>query len=153
VDTSGLDAGLRFMFAASGSSSLHSLAVAGVPAGPAVGMALWLQEFGGLGIGGEFGDPDRDGIPNIMEYAFALDPMANSAGLLPVGQIIGGNFVLSFAEPAGVSDIVYGAEWSATLEPGSWKGIPDTGSGIEHTFEMPLETHEHLFVRLKVVLR
>lgn len=150
VDASGFDPAMRFMFAAHGSASQHSLAVAGVPAVPATGIADWLVEHGLTGGGDMFGDPDRDGISTIMEYAFGLDPLTNSAGQLPTGGIIDGFYVIRFTQPAGDSNIVYGAEWSTTLEPGSWADLPDAGVGSSHEFRVPITTSSRLFMRLKV---
>jgi hypothetical protein len=49
-----------------------------------------------------------------------------------------------------VAGIAYGAEWSATLLPGSWTEIPDTGTGGEHLFVLPMGDAPSLFMRLKV---
>ena len=149
VDAGVLGADARFMFAAHGSAAYHSLAVAGVP----TAAARQPVRVGGSGvdaIGGDLDDPDHDGIPNLMEHAFGLDPLEHSAGGLPQGRIVGRNFVIRFSKPAGISGILYGAEWSATLEPGSWQEVPDSGSGDTHTFSMPLDTGPRLFMRLKV---
>jgi hypothetical protein len=130
---------------ACGSSAHHSLAVAGVEA-----IADGSEVDPVLVAGGDFGDPDHDGISNIMEYAFGLDPLANSAGQLPHGRVIDGSFAMSFSQPAGVSGVIYGVEWSATLEPGSWRDVPDSGSGDQHVFSVPMEGRPRVFVRLKV---
>ncbi|MCX6865187.1 MAG: hypothetical protein NTV46_03020, partial [Verrucomicrobia bacterium] len=65
-------------------------------------------------------------------------------------QRIGDNLVMRFTQPAGVTGITYGAEWSKTLLPDSWTDIPDTGSGTEHIFSVPAATAPRLFMRLKV---
>jgi len=116
-------------------------------------MEFWLRSFGvpvGDASSAEDADPDGDGLSNLMEYAFGLDPLSNSAGQMPTGHIEGGRFLIRFSEPDGVSGIRYSAEWSATMEPGTWRPVPDTGSGGEHLFAMPLSTSPHLFMRLKV---
>ncbi len=56
----------------------------------------------------------------------------------------------TLTQPAGVSSITYGAEWSTTLQAGSWTPIPDTGSGSTHTFRLPIGTAPKLFLRLQV---
>jgi len=53
----------------------------------------------------------------------------------------------------GVTDITYGAEWSATLLPGSWIEVPDTGTGETHIFSVPAGADGKLFMRLKVTGR
>ena len=96
----------------------------------------------------ELDDPDHDGLPNLIEYAFGLDPTANGPGL-PQGGLIGGNYVVEFIEPSGVTGITYGAEYSATLLAGSWTEVPDSGTGAVHVFSVPL-TGGRLFMRLRV---
>ncbi|MEI6675973.1 MAG: S8 family serine peptidase [Verrucomicrobiota bacterium] len=102
------------------------------------------------GLGADINDPDLDGIVNLVEYAFGLNPTVNSAGLLPQGQQKGANFVLEFTEPAGVDGFIYGAECSSTLLPNSWTPVPDTGSGTLHSFGVPNSTRPGSFMRLKV---
>jgi hypothetical protein len=88
-----------------------------------------------------------------MEYAFGLDPMNNSAGMLPRGRIVGGEFLIVFTQPPGITDIIYGAEWSTTMEPGSWTDVPDSGTGSTHSFSMPVTGSPSMFMRLKVTRR
>jgi len=95
-------------------------------------------------------DSDHDGIPDLIDRAFGLHLDANKAGALPLGQRIGQDYVLEFTQPAGVTNITYGAEWSATLLPGSWTEVPDSGTGDEHIFRLPVAAHGKLFMRLKV---
>ena len=44
---------------------------------------------------------------------------------------------MRFSQPAGVTGVTYGAEWSATLLPDSWTAVPDTGTGNDHLFRLP----------------
>ena len=94
-------------------------------------------------------DFDKDGLANLVEYAFGLDPKQASSNQLPQAQTIVGDLVISFAPPEGVTDITYGSEWSETLLPDSWLPITDTGSGGQHTFRMPMDPGNK-FMRLKV---
>ncbi len=114
----------------------------------------WRQTYFGSpansGNGADAFDFDKDGILNLAEFGFGLNPTQNSAGLLPRPQKIGSNFVATFTQPAGVSGITYGAEWSTTLQAGSWTAIPDTGSGSTHTFSIAIGTAKKLFMRLNV---
>jgi hypothetical protein len=105
--------------------------LAGVDAGPAV-------------------DYDHDGLVNLVEYAFGLNPKQGSSPALPQAQRAGGNYGFNFNTPAGVSDVTYGAEWSTTLLPGSWTAIPNTGSGSQNLFFVPVGSNTRLFVRLTV---
>ena len=58
--------------------------------------------------------------------------------------------MITFAQPAGVSGITYGAEWSPDLTAGSWTAVPDTGTAPQHTFSVPLGGQPTLFMRVKV---
>lgn len=112
----------------------------------------WRQTFFGIttntGNAADTSDFDGDGLPNLIEFAFGLDPTAGSSLALPQGQIIGGNFVISFTQPAGVSGITYGAESSINLT--DWLPVSDTGTGAQHVFSTPIGASEHLFMQLVV---
>ena len=75
-------------------------------------------------------DPYHTGVQNMQVFAFLgpyQDPSTASPAQLPQVQISGGNLFYSFTEPAGVSGITYGAQWSATMQPNDWHAIADTG--------------------------
>jgi hypothetical protein len=95
-------------------------------------------------------DPDKDGVTNLLEFAFGLNPLQNSAHLAPAWRRHGNNLTISFAQPAGVTGIIYGAEWSATMAPGTWQPLADTGSAPRHTFTLPMSGGGSKFVRLTV---
>jgi len=111
-----------------------------------------LLHFGTINNSGNAADNfdfDKDGLVNLLEFAFGFDPKQNSAGQLPSGKIIGSNFVMSFTRPADVSGITYGAEWSTTLS--SWTNIPDSDpSPTGFTFSIPIGSNTRLFMRPKV---
>jgi len=111
----------------------------------------WFGSNANSGNGADLSDPDHDGIPNLAEFAFGLDPTHNSVGLLPRPQKVGSNYVVSFTEPTGVSGIIYGAEWSQTLLPGSWTPVTDTGVSPQHTFSVPIGNKTQFFMRMKVI--
>jgi hypothetical protein len=142
VDISSLEAGARVMLAASGSAALHNLAVVALPTARLTSGESSL-------VGSPLDDSDQDGTANLIEYAFGLSG-ANSAVRLPQPKRVDDSLEMRFTEPAGVTGITYGAEWSATLQPGSWKDIQDTGTGNEHIFRVPVTTSPNLFMRLKV---
>jgi hypothetical protein len=143
------------MFAASGCASSHNLAVFAVPVELPAGLEAWrLEYFGDMGadnaLTGDNDDCDHDGIPNLVEYAFQLDPHQNSAGEVPQLQRVGDRFELRLSRAQLAPDIEYGAEWSPDLSPGSWRDVPDSGSGEEHVFSLPVDTAPSLFMRLRV---
>lgn len=95
-------------------------------------------------------DFDKDGLVNLLEFAFGLNPKLGSSVQLPQGQRIGNDFVISFPTPVGVGGITYGAEWSSTLLPLSWTAISNTGTPPLNTFSVPIGSNSGMFVRLKV---
>ena len=103
------------------------------------------------GNGADLEDPDHDGLTNVMEFAYGLNPTKPDSGALPQFQFGSAEIAVSFATPYGVSGITYGAEWSSTLLPGSWIALPDTGSGGQHTFTLPMNGPQQ-FLRLKVTV-
>lgn len=133
----------------------YEFAIQGWGTGPGLTIhESWRQTYFGdianSGDGADLNDFDKDGIPNLLEYAFGLHPKQNSAGMLPRLQKNGSDFGVSFTQSAGVSGITYGAEWSQTLLPGSWTPVADTGTAQLHTFNVPIATAGKLFMRLKV---
>ncbi|MEI6674471.1 MAG: choice-of-anchor D domain-containing protein [Verrucomicrobiota bacterium] len=102
------------------------------------------------GAGADLIDTDKDGLVNLVEYAFGLNPQLGDVALLPRPQKVGANLVISFTPPAGVSGISYSAESSTTLLPGSWTPVTDTGTSPQHTFSVPTASKTKLFMRLKV---
>jgi hypothetical protein len=93
-------------------------------------------------------DPNGDKIVNLIAYAFGLDPHQNAAGLLPQPVVVGNGVVIGFDEPAGIEEILYGAQFSEDLH--EWFSIPDTGSGTNHVFSVPFNPDPALFIRLQV---
>ena len=122
--------------------------------GGPISVEEWRQTYFGSpansGAGADFNDFDHDGIVNLIEFGFGLDPTKNSAGQLPQAELNGSNLVISFTAPAGVTGITYGAGWSTVLQAGSWTSIPDTGSAPRHTFSVPAGTNKALFIQLTI---
>jgi large repetitive protein len=122
---------------------------------PLLTIESWRQtHFGSTansGDGLDTFDFDNDGLVNLLEYAFGLNPTSGSSVQIPMAQIVGDNCNISFLEPNGVSGITYGAEWNETLAPEGWAPIPDTGTGGQHTFSMSMGSKPKVFMRLKVI--
>ena len=98
-------------------------------------------------------DPYHTGLANIVVFAFLgpdQDPQTATVAQLPQVQMNGGNFAYDFVEPAGVSGVTYGAQSSVELGSGSWPPVPDTGSGTEHVFSVPVGANRQQFMRLTV---
>lgn len=95
-------------------------------------------------------DFDGDGLGNLAEFAFGLDPTIANAGQLPQVQFDGSALTYTFATPPGVTGVTYGAQWSTDLVAGVWQPVTDTGVGNQHVFSVPVNGQAQVFVRLTV---
>ncbi|MCB1208189.1 MAG: hypothetical protein KDK97_02620 [Verrucomicrobiales bacterium] len=115
------------------------------------GFAAWIATNYPAVTGSAMDDHEFDGIRNGIEYAFDLNPLAvDPASSLPQPMVSGGNYVLSYSEPFGVTGVTYGAEWSENLT--DWNDITDTGSGGSHVFSVSIGIKTTLFIRHKIVV-
>jgi hypothetical protein len=110
----------------------------------------WFGTFDASGEAANDADPDNDGISNLLEYAFGLEPWTSDAGSLPQPVASGGQMIYHFTEPTDFMGLTYQAEWSPTLAPGSWLPLTDEGSGAVHTFKLSTTGLGRAFMRLKV---
>jgi hypothetical protein len=89
---------------------------------------LWKQEnftpaqLAQPGVAGELDDPDRDGTPNLLEYALGMNQNVASSSGLPVGGIHGGYLTLSFNRQKAATDITYQVEAVGNMNS-SWVEI------------------------------
>lgn len=95
-------------------------------------------------------DFDKDGLVNLLEFAFGLDPKSNSAHLLPQAQRVGNELVITFTPPPGVSGITFGAEASGSLAASDWLPVPNTGTAPQRVFRVPIGPENTKFMRLTV---
>ena len=123
---------------------------------PLTPLQSWREQFFGItgntGICANGADPHRTGIQNLAAFAFfgpGKDPCLARVAQLPQLQMSGGSLLYSFIQPAGVSGVTYGAEWSATCQ-NDWEPVPDSGSGNQHIFSVPIGSNTSVFLRLKV---
>jgi len=97
----------------------------------------WLAGFPGLSDTTLAGDPEGDGIPNLAEYAFSLDPTASSTSGLPVVQVTAFNgqshLQIQFRCDAARTDITYRVEVSNSLAPAGWTEIALSVGGAPTT--------------------
>lgn len=116
-------------------------------------LEAWRQTHFGItsniGNGADEIDYDGDGIANLIEFAFGLDPKQSSAGQLPVPERIDDQVIIRFTPPAGATGILHGAEWSSTLDSDSWLPLTNTGVAPEHVFSVPTSGNPQIFLRLK----
>ncbi len=95
-------------------------------------------------------DFDHDGMVNLVEYAFGLDPKIPDRHGLPQAVRTESGLVYQFSPPSGVTGITYRAEWNTALT-GEWTPVSSTGAGPELRFSVPTGNHGRLFLRLVVV--
>ena len=117
----------------------------------------WRQQWYGTtsntGNAADSSDPFQTGVTNLLVFAIFgpnQSPFLARASLLPQPQIIGGNYVISFTQPTGVSNITYGAQFTTVLNPANWQPVADTGIGAQHIFSVPIGGNPQLFMRLTV---
>lgn len=155
VDTTNLGPSERFIRIASGVSAGHTLAIV---AGPRLTpleswRQAWFNSTANGGSAADMFDFDKDGLVNLIEHAFGLDPTRGSSAQLPQGQRVGDDFVIGFTRPEGASSVTYGAEWSTTLSgnPADWTAITDSDPALNgFTFSAPASGATQLFMRLTV---
>jgi hypothetical protein len=158
VTISGLSAATTYHFRVNGTNVNGSAAgtdmiFTTLPWTPQDWRLKWYGTSSPAGDAADSADPYHTGIPNLAVFAFFgpdQNPAQAGGAQLPRPQIVAGDYVLSFSEPAGVSGVIYGAEWRAALDAGSWQAITDTGIGSVHTFSVPIGTNLQIFVRLRV---
>ena len=83
---------------------------------------LYFGTIANTGNAADTFDFDRDGLVNVIEFAFGLNPTQPSQ--LPSAQLSGDQFFYSITQPPGVTGLTYGAEWSTTLQSNDWHSIP-----------------------------
>jgi len=98
---------------------------------------------------GPAGDHDGDGLANVVEYAFELDPtIPTSSALLPQPSVQGSQLQVSYT--ASATGITYGGEWSNDLQ--TWTPLTDTGSGTTHTFGVSTSGQSKIFFRHRITI-
>ncbi len=73
-------------------------------------------------IGGDLADPDHDGIPNLLEYAFNLTPNSPDSG--PKGSTAANQMSLVYRRNLSAGDITFGYEQSTDLT--TWTAVTPT---------------------------
>jgi uncharacterized delta-60 repeat protein len=101
------------------------------------------------GSAADLADPDLDGLTNLVEFAFDLSPVNGDSRTLPEFRRSGEMLTASFIAPADREEVLYRAEWSPSMQAGTWTEIPDTGTSGEHVFSVPAGA-ERKFVRFVV---
>jgi len=77
---------------------------------------------GNPAIAGDAADPDHDGIPNILEYAFGSDPNAPDTNKPLTGGIISNHFQLQFNRNTSATNLTYTARVTP-LSSKTWSNL------------------------------
>jgi len=120
---------------AAASSQTHTLALGD-------SFAAWAN---GLADTTQTGDPDEDGVSNLLEYAFGSSGTSGSSispegfPLLPEMTVTSGTATLAFPirSDATARGLTYTVEYSETLESGSWTVAPPAGASAVETAYSP----------------
>jgi hypothetical protein len=115
---------------------------------------------------GPQGDPEKDGLPNLLEYAFNTNPLAATASpvrsSIQVSQSDGLRYLqLSYPHRIGALDLIYTVEVSDDLKTWSSPGgaiqplsVVPTGDGITETITVRIvaatENNPQKYARLRV---
>lgn len=102
------------------------------------------------GDGADLFDYDHDGIPNLVEFAFGMDPTHADNVTLPAAQLTGNQLMIDFTQPSGVGGVTYEAEWNAGLSTGDWAPVSNSSTPPRYTFKVPTVGRQAAFMRLKV---
>lgn len=115
------------------------------------GFSSWMDTFHPSLTGGETGDDDNDGIANIIEFAFGLDPLrTDSASALPQPFFGLTSATVSFTPLATQPGILHTVEWSRNLS--SWNAVSGTPNGNQLQFVVPTTGEPSVFIRHGVEL-
>ena len=99
-------------------------------------------------------DPDRDGIPNLMEYAMGTHPLEQNTTQVSMSHFAGA-IAIQYPEVATRSDVSLIPETSALLEASVWSAVNATTIdtvGTKHMKEASLPTSDpEGFLRLRAV--
>jgi uncharacterized delta-60 repeat protein len=114
----------------------------------------WRQSHFGFavntGVAADTADPDQDGLENLVEYAFGLDPLNTDSASLPAWHRDDDDSILDFVSPAYVSGITCHVEQNTSLDPGGWTALPNSATPPHYTFDLPAEAGTRRFLRFRV---
>jgi autotransporter-associated beta strand protein len=139
VSTLGSPAAASYIIATYGTLGGGAPTVTGIPSGyvldtattgqiklvkSAGGYSDWADSWTGPALSDKTpgGDPDGDGISNVMEYVIGGDPRVSSTSYLPGEAIVGTDLVLSYERSdASEADTTQTGQWSINLT--DWNDI------------------------------
>jgi len=77
---------------------------------------------GNAAVAGDSADPDHDGIPNILEYAFGTDPNSPDTNRPLTGSIVSNHFQLQFNRNTSATNLTYTTRVTPAFS-GSWSNL------------------------------
>ncbi len=112
----------------------------------------WVAGFYPGATGGAAGDDDRDGVSNLLEYAFGTNPLsgASGAGALPVVGISGGALRMSFSVSPTASGVTVRGQASEDLK--TWTDLTNIGVPPLHSYAVPVSGRPRQWMRVKVTM-
>ena len=124
---------------------------------------IWNDEF--PGVTSPIADDDRDGLPNLVEYALATNPLvanagpASGTGTYTVLGVPGTYLVLTFTRRVNGSDLTIEAQFNTAL-PGTWvangvleSSVTNPDGTVTETWRSPSSLSEQpaQFGRVRVI--
>jgi hypothetical protein len=101
-------------------------------------------------VSGPDADPDADGLPNLLEYAFALEPFAaDGPSVLPAAAPgLDDHLIFTYFQATDRADLIFTPEWTDDLG-GTWQ---NTASYLAETSRTPVPGGETVTVRAETDL-
>jgi hypothetical protein len=120
------------------------------------------QSFGDWGAGlsdaSPGADPDGNGLGNLAEYFFGMQPGGDAAGAMVIGAPTATSFHMDYRRSKSLNGVAGGVAWRNDLTSGEWstEGVIDTFVSDHGAYQMrratvPLQPGDsHKFLRLEV---
>ncbi|OYV06100.1 MAG: hypothetical protein CFE26_08135, partial [Verrucomicrobiales bacterium VVV1] len=90
-----------------------------------VGFTAWISNFPGLSNATASGDPDSDGVSNLLEYVLNGIPNSTNHSILPAASLTPTHFIFSFTQRTESTALtIQTFEYSTTLD--DWTPIQIT---------------------------
>ena len=95
--------------------------------------ALWFGTIDNLGTAADDADPDQDGLRNVWEYAFGLNPVSPDQGAQPAASLVQTNgadhLACSFCRNANATDLTFSLQAAESLPAQTWTTLATFSSG------------------------
>ena len=106
-------------------------------------------------ISGETADPDKDGLPNLLEYAFRTSPMTRTGRQDTLAKTPA-ELTLDFPVNRDATDLIITVEWSTDLIGWSSVGVTyevlsTVGNIDNYRAHVALPSNVRAFLRVKAV--